>query len=63
MGRFQGKTNYDFGFGLYVELDEEFEVWGIWRIDRSMVEELEKNHNRGLHINTFKKNSCKVYPK
>ena len=35
MGRFQGKGNYDFDKGIYVELDDDFEVWGIWELKKS----------------------------
>ena len=63
MGRFEGNTKWCFNTGLYVELDEEFEVWGIWELDKSGVEKLEKNHDLGLRISAFKKAARIVYQK
>ena len=58
MGRFEGKTNYAFDTGIYVELDDKFEVWEIWELEKSKVKELEERHNHGLHIKTFKTTAC-----
>ena len=50
MGRFEGRGNYDFDAGIYVELDEDWEVWGIWECEKSVLKELEKGNSRGLHV-------------
>ena len=42
MGRSEGKTNYAFDTGIYVELDDKFEVWEIWELEKSKVKELEE---------------------
>ena len=50
MGRFKGRRNYDFDAGIYVELDDDWEVWGIWECEKSVLKELEKGNSRGLHV-------------
>ena len=50
MGRFEGRRNYDFDAGIYVELDDDWEVWGIWECEKSVLKELEKGNSRGLHV-------------
>ena len=48
MGRFQGKKNYAFHFGIYVELDEDWEVWEIWLCKRSILKKQEEGNKLGL---------------
>lgn len=64
LGRFGKSGKYNFDYGLYVELDGNFEVSAIYRATRKEIIEIEKNEksNRGLHVSTFLKVAKKLYP-
>lgn len=68
LGRFGKKGEYGFDYGLYVELDQKFEVSGIWQRKKTNIIELEKGElkGRGLHISTFlsgkRKGITQLYP-
>ena len=61
MGRFQGKGNYDFDMGIYVELDDDFEVWGIWELKKSALKKLEKGNSYGLHVKKVTEDGLRRY--
>ena len=55
MGRFGREKGYLFDTAIYVELDDNFNVSGIWRMPVDEIKLLEKKEkgNRGLHVGTF----------
>ncbi|MQF70181.1 hypothetical protein FIM12_07620 [SAR202 cluster bacterium AD-804-J14_MRT_500m] len=53
INRFEGKGNYNFYVDLYVELDDDFEVWGIWQCERSTLMGLEHGTTLGLKVGKF----------
>ena len=62
LGRFGRKKGYLFDVGIYVELDDDFNVSGIWRIKRGQIkalEEMEKDE-RGLHVGTVVKEAERI---
>ena len=61
MGRFEGRGNYDFDAGIYVELDDDWEVWGIWECEKSILKKLEKGNNRGLHVKKLVEGDLRRY--
>ena len=65
MGRFERKGRYLFDVAVYIELDNEFNVSGIWRIPKDGVEALEDDKEkgrRGLHVGVFKSNAQMAWP-
>jgi hypothetical protein len=57
MGVFKPTKNgaYQFCTGWYVELDENFNLVGIWQASKKTILKLQKNTNKGLSIGKFKK--------
>ena len=53
IGRFGRKSGYPFDVAVYVELDDSFNVSGIWCMKVDEVERLEEKGSRGLHVGTF----------
>ena len=66
MGRFEGKQKYKFSVGIYVELDDDFEVWGIWKCKKSLLKQRESAPNLkgkiGLKLKEVKDLGDQVYP-
>ena len=64
LGRFGKKGTYGFAIGILVELNDFFEVAGIWQLDRDHIELLESKESkgRGLHVYTFEQAAKRVYP-
>lgn len=65
MGRFGRKKGYKFDQGLFVELDDDFEIYRIWQLSKNQIIKLEENEarNRGLHVSSFQKKAKIVWPK
>jgi len=65
MGRFGRKAGYKFHKGVYVELDQDFGVFGIWELSVARIRNLEKklSSGRALHVGTFRSNGLKLWPK
>jgi hypothetical protein len=61
MGRLEGKGNYDFDIGIYVELDDDFEVWGIWECEKLVLKKLEKGNDLGLHVKKVTEGGLRRY--
>jgi hypothetical protein len=63
LGRFGRKKGYPFDVGLYVALDDEFNVAAIWEMDVTRLEALEdaESSNRGLHVGTFVDKAERVF--
>jgi len=63
LGRFGKKGTYDFDVGILVELNNFYEVAGIWQLDREHIELLESKETkgRGLHVYTFEQAARKLY--
>ena len=61
MGRFEGRGNYDFDIGIYVELDDDFEVWGIWECEKLVLKKLEKGNGLGLHVKKVTERGLRRY--
>lgn len=57
MGVFKPTRNgaYQFSVGWYVELDEDFNLVGIWQASKKTILKLQKNTNKGLPVRKFKK--------
>ena len=64
MGRFGKKGKYSFDEGIYVELDNAFEVSHIYQLPRQTIQELEAKEpsGRGLHIRTFTSHATVIHP-
>ena len=62
LGRFGRKKGYSFDVAIYVELDDNFDTTGIWRMGVDQVKALEKAEARGraLHVHTFLRNAQPV---
>ena len=58
LGRFGRKKGYLFDFAMYGELDDDFNITGLWRMRVEEVKVLEeKESGRGLHVGTFRNNA------
>jgi hypothetical protein len=57
IGRFGKKAGYNFDVGLFAEIDSEFEVSRIWRMNRHEIKGLEqrKSESPGIHVGTFRR--------
>ncbi len=64
LGRFGRKAGYQFRKGLYNELDQSFEIFGIWEMDVNSIIALESKEpgQRGLHVRAFKSKAYKIWP-
>ena len=63
IGRVGHSKPYSFDVAVYVELDDKFNVSGIWRMPVDEVEALEEQKdkgNRGLHVSTFRSRAEKI---
>lgn len=56
LGKFGRKAGYEFETGLYIELDQHFEISGIWTMGVKAIKRLESKEAgaRALHVSTFK---------
>jgi len=64
LGRFGRKKPYSFDVAVYVELDENFNTSGIWRMPVDEVEALEDEKDkgiRGLHVGVFRSNAQEIF--
>ncbi len=63
MGKFGKRGKYRFDYGLYVELDRQFEVKNIFKSSKKTLINLEQNEkqDRGLHISTFVKHAERIF--
>ena len=62
LGRFGRKKGYLFHVAMYVELNDDFNTTGLWRMrveEVRVLEEKEKS-GRGLHVHTFRSNAEKL---
>jgi len=64
LSRFSKKGKYDFDHGIFVELDDRYEVVRIWQLNVRQLEVLEfkEPKGNGLHVYTFRKAGAIVYP-
>jgi hypothetical protein len=64
LGKFGRKAGYKFDKGVYVELDQHFEVSGIWEMNVAEIKKLENRLSSGkpLHVGTFRSKARRVYP-
>lgn len=64
LGRFVKKGEYDFDQGIFVELDDRYEVVKIWELNAGQIRELESKEpkGRGLHVYAFRQAATIVYP-
>lgn len=55
LGKFGRKKGYQFDYGLYVELDNNWGVKAIYKASKEAIKNLEEKEKqgRGLHISTF----------
>ena len=63
LGIFRRKKGYGFDVGLYVELDGEFDVVGIWEMEVTRIKALEdvESGGRALHVGTFVREAKPVF--
>ena len=63
LGKFGRKAGYKFDKGVYIELDQRFQVSGIWEMDVDEIKELENKLPSGkpLHVGTFRSKARRVY--
>lgn len=56
LGRFGRNKGYLFDVAMYIELDDNFNTAGLWRMGVDQVEALEEAEaaKRGLHVRTFR---------
>ncbi len=57
LGRYGKKGKYNFDYGLYVELDNGFEITRIYKIHKAAIKRLEEQEreSRGVHISAILK--------
>lgn len=61
LGRFGRKKGYVFDVAMYGELNDDFNMTGLWRMRVEEVKVLEeKESGRGLHVGTFRNNAAKL---
>ena len=55
LGLFRRRKGYCFDVGLYIELNHEFDVVGIWEMDSTKIKALEdaESSDRALHVGTY----------
>ena len=55
LGKYGRKAGYPFDTAMYVELDDQFNLAGIWLTGVDMVRKLEARESKGraLHVSTF----------
>ena len=65
LGKFGRKAGYKFEKGWYVELDQSFDVSGIWEMDADAIKMLESKEarQRGLHVSTFRSRAKRIWPR
>ncbi len=65
LGKFGRKTGYKFDRGVYIELEQHFEMSGIWEMDVSEIEDLENElpGGKALHVGTFRSKGRRLWPK
>ena len=64
LNRFGRKAGYQFDKGIFVELDQRFEVSNLWEMDQKNIEELERREagGKGLHVSTFRSHARRLWP-
>ncbi len=64
LGKFGRKAGYKFDKGVYIELDQHFEVAGIWEMNVDEIQELESKLPGGkpLHVGTFRSQARQLWP-
>jgi len=64
LGRFGKKGKYHFDQGIFVELDDRYEVVKIWQLNAEQIKVLESKEpkGKGLHVYVFQKAGVIVYP-
>ena len=64
LGKFGRKAGYRFDRGVYVELEQHFEISGIWEMDTETIRKLESKESAGkpLHVGTFRSKGQRLYP-
>ena len=62
LGRFGRKKGYLFDVAMYVELNDDFNMSGLWRMRVEQVKVLEEKEQsgRGLHVGTFRNTTEKL---
>ncbi|MEM0118769.1 MAG: hypothetical protein QXX17_06275 [Conexivisphaerales archaeon] len=63
MGKFRKKATFQFDVDLFVALDPQWEVTGIWRLSRKKIMELKgkKPEESGIHLGTFRRECTLVW--
>ena len=63
LGKFGRKAGYQFDKGIYLELDQFFEISGIWEMPMPKIRELEDKEKggKGLHVRTFRSNARQLW--
>jgi len=54
-------TNFDFHYALYAELDAEFNLLSIYKIERDVLRSLIKRKDNALTVHDFRKNGKFVF--
>lgn len=57
LGRF---TNFEFDYALYVELDAEFDVFSVYKMEKDAVLSLIKRKDNALTVRAFRKHGKKL---
>jgi len=54
-------TNFDFDYALYAELDTEFDVFSVYRIEKDVMPSLIKRKDNALTVHDFRKHGKVVF--
>ena len=63
LGKFGRKNGYQFHKGVYIELDHDFEVSGIWEMSVAKIRNLENKvpNGKALHVSDFRNNGSLLW--
>lgn len=58
------RAGYNFVKGIYVELEQYFEISGFWEMATKTIKKLESKESAGkpLHVGAFRSKGRRLYP-
>ena len=54
-------TNFDFDYALYAELDTDFDVFSVYKIEKDVLPSLIKRKDNALTVHGFRKHGKEVF--
>ena len=54
-------TNFNFGYALYTELDADFEITAVYKLEKKAVRQLVRPKRNDITVHKFRKHGEKVF--